>query len=88
MDAGIAERLAGAHLDVLWYADGDGGCCPKCCNPCSALRRLLDAGQLDDIVRDYAPGSDWWNASAGRIDRAWLAVAWRMTDCHSGDRDG
>ena len=73
--------LARFALDQLWQAE-DEGCCPTCCDPCGALRDLLDAGVLDRLlaVSSGATGSSWW--VDGKVDRAWLARAWRRTDCH------
>ncbi len=81
MPADVAMLMAAGHLNLLAAADDDFGCCPVCCGPCHALKTLLDAGQLDDIVRPYATGWDWWDANRGEVDRAWLARAWRLNDC-------
>lgn len=84
MPARVAMFLTAGHLDHLHAADQDEGCCPVCCGPCSALKALLDAGQLDSIVRDYAAGGwDCWDTQAGQVDRRWLARAWRQTCCHT-----
>ncbi|MEV2239594.1 hypothetical protein [Micromonospora sp. NPDC049891] len=85
MPADVAMFLTAGHLNHLHAAGQDLGCCPVCCGPCLALKKLLDAGQLDDIVREYASwGGGWecWDEQAGQVDRVWLAGAWRMTDCH------
>lgn len=77
----VIARLIEAELDQVWLADHLEGCCSRCCGPCSALQRLLDLGQLDDLVRPRAAGSDWWDAEHNQVDRAWLARAWRFTEC-------
>lgn len=82
MDAQVAAFLIAGALDDLWYADQEEGCCPQCCAPCAALKQLLDAGRLDDLVRPYEEqfsSETWLN---GEVDRNFLARAWRMTDCH------
>ena len=92
LDAQTAARLAAHALNQLWDADQDdedpevSGCCPECCGPCVALRQLLDAGQLDDVVRPYveATGGDWSWWVNNQVDRDWLTRAWRMTLCHAG----
>ncbi|MEV5211259.1 hypothetical protein AB0K35_27685 [Micromonospora sp. NPDC053740] len=74
----VAEEIARA-IEVA-----EGRRCPVCCGPCFALKTLLDAGQLDDIVRAYgSEGWDWWDADTGQVDRGLLARAWRMTECHA-----
>lgn len=84
MPAEVAEELAAFALAKLWDADqNEGGCCPRCCPTCAALKRLLDADQLDDIVREQERGGDMWDAERDQVDRAWLERAWRMTECHS-----
>lgn len=85
MPATAAMFLAAGHLNHLHAVDQeDDGCCPVCCGPCAALKALLDAGQLDSIVRDYAAGGwDCWDTNADQVDRRWLARAWRQTDCHT-----
>lgn len=84
MPAEVAEELAAVALAKLWSADQEeDGCCPRCCPTCRALMRLLTADQLDDIVRDQERGSDMWDAERDCVHRAWLARAWRMTECHS-----
>jgi hypothetical protein len=75
--------LVAAALNDLAQADAeDDGCCPVCCGPCSALHELALTGQLDLIVRDIAPGYEWWDATVGWVNRGWLDSAWRMTSCH------
>lgn len=77
----VMALLLDAALDKLWYAEQEEGCCPRCCAECVALRRLLESDQLDDLVRSRAEGNDWWDAANNRVDRDWLARAWRFTDC-------
>lgn len=59
-------------------------CCPQCCAPCHAISTLLGRGQLDEIMRafviDSGAGWTWWDGD--RVDRAWLADVWTLTDCH------
>ncbi len=84
LPAEAAMFLVAGHINMLASADEDEGCCPVCCGPCAALKTLLDAGQLDDIVRTYgSQGWDWWDAETGQVDRGLLARAWRMTQCHN-----
>lgn len=84
MPARVALLLVAGHLNHLHSADQEDGCCPVCCGCCWALKELLDAGQLDDLVRDYATdGWDCWDVDAGRVDRAWLERAWRLSSCHN-----
>jgi hypothetical protein len=84
LDAETAALLVAGHLDILHGKEQDVGCCPRCCGPCSALKRLLDEGQLDQIVWAYGVQRrvEWWDEKAARVDRDWLASAWRMTACH------
>ena len=99
LDADVAAWLTAAALNQLDGGEGadDDGCCPECCAPCKALRRLDESGQLDDVVRGFAAGEGWywWDEDAGRVDRGWLTRSWRLTGCHdtegpgvSGDPDG
>lgn len=78
-----AARLAEAALDDLAVMAVDEGCCPSCCGSCSALKGLLDAGALDDLVRvsPGTAGSAWW--ADAQVDRAFLTRAWRRTSCHT-----
>jgi len=87
---GTVAMLADHALTQVWeidqHPDGD-GCCPQCCAPCAALKQLLDAGLLDDLLRPRMQpcGSDErWDYTADRVDRAILARVWRMTSCHLG----
>lgn len=77
--------LAEYAMSQLFAAEQDMGCCPRCCGACAALRQLLDAGQLDDLMREDGPSSYWWDHVGGRVDRAWLDRAWRMTKCHDDE---
>jgi hypothetical protein len=88
IDLADAGRLVGFALDALHADDQREGCCPECCAPCAALAHLAATGQLDRIAADYIArtgDSDWWDGVEGRVDRAWLARAWRMVDCHTAD---
>lgn len=69
-------------LNEIAQADIDEGCCPMCCAPCNAVARLLNDGQLDQIVRPVADGYGWWDAANDHVDRDLLQRAWRMTECH------
>jgi hypothetical protein len=83
-------------VDQLWYRSPDclpdderyQGCCPSCCGPCSVLKELLDAGQLDAWLlarRDLLAGTSWWDDKNERVDRDWLARSWGNADqrgCH------
>lgn len=88
-----AMWLAAGHLNNLaWQGheesdeDDMQGCCTRCCGPCGALKRMLDAGQLDDILRPYTvDGWDWWNAAEDRLDRDALAKAWDPENCPNHD---
>lgn len=82
VDVEAAGWLAAHALNDVSRADGDEGCCRRCCAPCWAIYRLLQDGQLDALVRPVADGYDWWDEAAGRVDRELLDRAWRMTDCH------
>jgi hypothetical protein len=88
--------LAESTLDHIWYAEQDDdweGCCPRCCAPCAALKRLLDDGQLDELLT-HAPAavnSEWWavdHLGRGGVDREWLEKAWQLTACHCDGEDG
>lgn len=85
LPARVAELLIADALGALWGADETTGCCPACCGPCSALKELLDAGRLDDLVREYGRDCFWWDEANDRVDREWLTGAWRMTACHEED---
>ena len=78
-------------MDHVWYgspdsapdegADPDGnlGCCPECCAPCSVVAELLGEGRLDMWVLwwpEFLPGSAWWDERNNRVDRGWLGRAW------------
>jgi hypothetical protein len=92
LDLTAVARLAEAALDHLWYAcdnpePGDGDpCCPICCAPCAATKRLIDDGQLD-LLLAHAPAataSAWWTVDhlgRGGVDREWLARMWRPGNC-------
>ncbi|WP_431881695.1 hypothetical protein [Micromonospora chalcea] len=77
----VIAMLIDAELTHLWLTERDEGCCPECCAPCAALKRLLELGQLDDLIRSRAGRNDWWDADNDQVDRVWLAAAWRRTDC-------
>lgn len=87
----VAE-LADHAITSLWMGDQDEGCCPTCCAPCHALRVLLDAGVLDQLIA-LRPGHercDTWDAERGQVDRAFLERAWRLTSCcaDEGESEG
>lgn len=86
LDLPAVAMLAQSALDILWLAERDEGCCPECCGPCFALRTLLNAGQLDELLATdpATEGMLWW--VKGRVDREWLTRAWRLTDCHDSDK--
>ncbi len=54
-------------------------CCPDCCAVCTILRDLLQAGTLDDVIRqadkDYYTPSAWWTGDGG-VDKQWLRDCW------------
>lgn len=83
-----AAALIAGTLNIHVWDDGtpdDQGCCPECCGPCHAVRALLDADQLDDILRGtyFSVGWSFWNDDLDQVDRAVLEHGWRMEDCHS-----
>jgi hypothetical protein len=80
LDHTVAGWLVAGHLNQLYSADQDLGCCPVCCGPCSALKALAESGQLEECLGDTAAGCDYW--VDGRVDRSFLTRAWRMTCCH------
>lgn len=82
LPAGVISQLVDYALAMLWQADQQEGCCPKCCNACAALQALDETGQLDEFARRYGRGSFYWYEPADRVNRAWLNEAWRMTGCH------
>lgn len=82
VDRQILCWLTMAALNDIRAADDDIGCCPACCAPCAAVKALLDAGQLDDAVRERGPGWNWWDDTNNRVDRDLLVRAWRLTECH------
>lgn len=65
-------------------------CCTRCCATCYSLDTLLAGRKLDAIIEGYAArdggGWAWWDSATGRVDRTWLARAWRRTDCHESMR--
>jgi hypothetical protein len=88
----VVERLVEYAMDMLWSTDQDarmapsydGGCCPICCTPCSALKLLLDTDRLDELaVR--GKGSSWWSTTENGVDRGFLEHAWRKTSCHASE---
>ncbi len=89
--------LVHSALDQLWYASPDSagddpdrwddhlGCCPECCAPCLTVAELLEQDRLDAWVRwwpESLPGTSWWDAQRGQVDRGWLGRAW------AASRDG
>jgi hypothetical protein len=74
MDIKAAAWLAIGHLNELIGTT----CCPVCCGPCWAIKRLLTDGQLDELVglRGWAAGSSWWNDTLKQVDRTWLYGIW------------
>jgi hypothetical protein len=96
LDRETVGWLVSGSLTHLWYAspdayepgDADGeaarGCCPRCCLPCGALKRLLDAGQLDELAALDEDGNYLWDDERQRVDRDWLRRAWTLTECHEG----
>lgn len=79
----IVSQLVDYALATLWQADQQEGCCPRCCNPCAALKALLDTGRLDDVARPLGRDSSFWFEAGNCVDRVWLTAAWRMTSCHA-----
>lgn len=93
LDRDAASWLVAGALSHLWEVSPDAqpdgaegeatGCCPRCCGPCSALKALLDAGQLDALAAVDGRRCFYWDTVEDRVDRAWLERAWTMTDCHA-----
>lgn len=85
VDLEAVARLATAALDhLVWDGCSAPGspCCPVCCEPCAAIKRLLDDGILDRLlVHDPSvSGSSWWatdHCGNAGVDREWLARCWR-----------
>jgi len=91
--------LVANNLVQLWetypYVPGDDdltppdpedrwGCCPICCGPCSALKRMLDDGVLDWIAAVYENklSSYFWDKGNQMIRRDWLELAWANCPNH------
>lgn len=77
--------LVGGAMGTLFSQVQDrffGGCCPVCCGPCSALKTMLDSGDLDRLFAHYLmlaqSRSVMWDAENGRVDREFLADAWSV----------
>ncbi|WP_033338973.1 hypothetical protein [Catenuloplanes japonicus] len=84
-----AAQLTSHALSSLWSATEDpevGGCCPICCAPCAALKRLLEERVLDDLARNTERGSHFWDPMHDQVDRGWLERAWAVDlGCHERD---
>ena len=85
MPTRTAAYLVANALHHLWSSTQDPalpGCCPECCGPCSALRNLLHAGQLDDLYGEYLAIGDGesqlWDPAARQVRRDWPIPAWSM----------
>ncbi len=88
LDKNALAMLVDYALVKIWDFDVNDPekpkCCPDCCGPCNAIRTLLDAGQLDDIVRERMAGNSLiWDDKRDQVDRALLDRVWRMEECHS-----
>lgn len=88
-DRDAVALLVGHAVGELWASTEDpelGGCCPQCCGPCSALKRMLEVGTLDwfyDIYVDLTGATFMWDADKQEVDREWLTRAWSVNrGCH------
>lgn len=74
----VAEWLVSSALSQLWIQiQGGDTCCPVCCAPCAALKRLMDLGKLDDLARPVSHGDYLWDPVADGVSRVFLDEAWR-----------
>lgn len=87
----VAYLTAGAlsHLWTMWANDTH--CCTECCVQCTALKELLDNGQLDILYGVYMQAcetghDDTWDEENQQVKRDWLEQVW-AGQCHeeSGD---
>lgn len=93
-----AAYLVAGHVHDLWdswVSDEDRpGCCNRCCEPCKALKDLLDRGMLDTLYEvyekhmrpgggDYSEDSDVWDTRNQQVNRKLLTEAWGIP-CNSG----
>lgn len=87
LDLHIVQSLVTTQLNDLDMVSQDLGCCPICCSSCYALRELLRAGKLDELVMPiYRTDSvAYWDAEKNTIRADWLQHAWRMRDCCGDD---
>jgi hypothetical protein len=72
--------LVASALHGLWSKTEDedlGGCCWHHCGPCGALKTLLDAGHLDDLVPrvERHGGNAIWDEAREQVWRGWLVPA-------------
>lgn len=73
------------HLNGELVEDEDGDiitCCYECCHPCSSIKKLLDDGELDQLLREEGPNWVWWDVENKRVSRAYLRNGWLMTNRH------
>lgn len=70
-------------------------CCPECCWPCDALKRLSDRpdgpgslnailthAPLDSLPSGAQADSLGFRCPDGSINQEWLKGAWTRTSCH------
>lgn len=58
-----------------------------CCGPCFGLKKLMDEGRLDEVVKPPTPGDayDWQDRETGKVHVEQLTEAWdrgaRLNNC-------
>lgn len=86
-----------AHHALNELFTDSGGCCPRCCAPCGALKILDGEGILDALVLEwyeYEDGTrvfenppEWFKN--GHVDRGWMYSQWSLgeatLECHNAE---
>lgn len=83
----VARHLAAFAINELLTADE--GCCPKCCGPCWSLKKLIDEGKLDQVVKSDDTGDyyDWQDADTGKVRVEKIVAQWELGKKHLGCED-